>query len=251
MNVLTCADDFGSMMTCIYEAYACRLGHRSIRLELEPILQPELFCQYRQVDFDEKKAAAVIRSIQEKISWEAWQLVYRAAMSWQPHRLDCIYRFLLLGFHFGASVTDMLQHPAVSGLFALSRNVMNEAHYFREFIRFSSAKEKFLVSHIEPKCNILTLVAPHFSDRMPSEYWMIIDDTRNIAAVQPADEPFYLTSVTEEEMLRLKQAEKEDGITVLWKEFFHSISISQRASARRQRTMLPVWYRRHMPEFHE
>ncbi|MGI6012332.1 MAG: TIGR03915 family putative DNA repair protein [Ruminococcus sp.] len=249
MTVFTCADDFGAMMTSVYEAYASRLGHRNIRLDLEPILQPELFCQYRHVDFDEKKASSVIHSIQKKISWEAWQLVYRAAMSWRPNRLDHIYRFLLLGFHFGSSAVDMLQHPAVSSLAAISQSVCSEAHLFREFIRFSCVKETILVSHIEPKSNILTLIAPHFSDRMPSENWMIIDDTRNLAVVQPADEDFYLTSVTPEEVTRLKQTEREDCFTVLWKEFFHSITISQRSNSKCQRNMMPLWYRRHMTEF--
>ncbi|MGI6007412.1 MAG: TIGR03915 family putative DNA repair protein [Ruminococcus sp.] len=249
MNVFTCADDVGAMMTCIYEAYASRLGHRNIRLELEPVSQLELFCQYRHIDYDEKKASSVIHSIRKKISLEAWQLIYQTALSWRQDRLDCIYRFLLLGFHYGASVTEMLQHPAVSRLFALSRKVCNEAHLFREFVRFCAAGSNVLVSHIEPKCNILTLIAPHFSDRMPSENWILIDDTRKIAVVQPANQRFYLTNLSDSELERLMRLEKDDGISLLWKEFFHSIAIEQRRNCQCQRTLMPLWYRSHMTEF--
>ena len=36
----------------------------------------------------------------------------------------------------------------------------------------------------------------------------------------------------------------------LWKVFFKSIGIEQRKNPRCQRNMLPLWYRKHMTEFH-
>ena len=36
--------------------------------------------------------------------------------------------------------------------------------------------ERFYVSHLEPKSDVIMLVGRHFADRMPSEHWMIIDD---------------------------------------------------------------------------
>lgn len=249
MTVFTCSPDVTSMMTCIYEAYASRLGHRNIRLQLEPLYETELFCEYQHIDADESKAASVIRSIKEKISWKAWIAVYRAAMSFREDRLDCIYRFLLLGFHYGSSITDQLQHPAVSELFIISRKVMNEAHLFREFTRFSSIGNQILVSHIEPKCDVLSLIAPAFEDRMPSEHWMIIDDLRKTAVVHPADQSYYITSLTADEFQQLRQTENSDQYTDLWKEFFESITIQERSNQKCQRTMMPIWYRKHMTEF--
>lgn len=55
MVVFTCNDDFESMMTCIYDAWAARLGHSNIKLMTEPIEEPELFCQYRHIDPDPEK----------------------------------------------------------------------------------------------------------------------------------------------------------------------------------------------------
>lgn len=249
MTIFTCNDDFGSMMTCIYEAYASRLGHKNIRLQLEPVYEPELFCDYRHIDYNKEKADSVVRSIQKKISWEAWTTVYRAAMSFREDRLDCIYRFLLLGFHYGSSITKQLTHPAVSELFTICRKVMNEAHLFREFTRFSSIGNQILVSHIEPKCNVLSLIAPAFADRMPSEHWMIIDDTRKTAVVHPADQSYYLTELSEHELEQLRHTEQNDQFTDLWKEFFDAITIQPRSNKKCQRTMMPLWYRKHMTEF--
>ena len=84
-----------------------------------------------------------------------------------------------------------------------------------------------LVSHIEPKSNVLTLVAPHFSDRLPSENWMIIDDKRFIAVVHPADQDYYLTILSKEEMDRLS-IQTDDPFINLWKDFFNTIGIKER-----------------------
>ena len=52
MTVFTCEDNFDAMMTCVYEAWASRLGHSNIKLKTEPIGNLELFCDYRHVDTD-------------------------------------------------------------------------------------------------------------------------------------------------------------------------------------------------------
>lgn len=268
MTIYTCGESFEAMMTCIYEAWAGRRGHVNIRLQLEPVEQPELFCEYLPVSADAEKAEKVVRAIRQKISAEAYRQVFYAAMSFYPDRLDAIYRFLILGFACGAKVTKMFSEPSVMRVLELSRKAGNEMHYFREFTRFVSIdgyfsaqmsrmdaecmSEKVYVAHIEPKCNITAVTASHFADRMPSEYWMLIDDNRRIAAVHPKDQPFYMTILSEEEMQKLAETERRgDLFTKLWKEFFNTIGIQQRRNADCQRNMMPLWYRKHATEFQE
>lgn len=248
LTVFTCQDQFDAMMTCIYDAWASRLGHANVRLATEPLGTPELFCTYRHVDPQPDKAASVIRTIHKKISPLAGRIVYRAAMSSEEDKLDTIYRFLNFGFYQGPTATDCLQHPAVMHLLELDRRVANESHYFKEFIRFSSYENQVLVSHIEPKSHVLTLVAPHFADRLPSENWMIIDDGRRLAVVHPADQDYYLTELSSGELAELSR-EPDDAFVHLWKGFFTHISIRERKNPRCQRTMLPLWYRKNMTEF--
>lgn len=247
-TIFTCHDDFDAMMTCVYDAWASRLGHSNVRLKTEPIGNLELFCEYRHIDADSEKTASVVRSIQKKISFRAYQMIYRAAMSDAEDKLDAIYRFIVAGFHYGPHVTDYLQEPIVMRIFELNRKVGNEVHYHNEFIRFSNMQGNVLVSHIEPKSNVLTLVAPHFADRLPSENWMIIDDRRKTAIVHPMDEDYYLTTLSKEEMDQLSQ-KTDDPFIELWKGFFEHIGIKERKNPRCQRNMLPLWYRKHMTEF--
>ena len=248
MTVFTCEDNFDAMMTCVYEAWASRLGHSNIKLKTEPIGNLELFCDYRHVDADPEKTASVVRSIKSKISYQAYIMIYEAAMSDAEDKLDTVYRFMVAGFHYGAHVVDFLQAPVVMRMFELKRKVGNEAHFHVEFIRFANMPGDVLVSHIEPKSNVLTLVAPHFSDRLPSENWMIIDDKRFIAVVHPADQDYYLTILSKEEMDRLS-IQTDDPFIDLWKDFFNTIGIKERENHQCQRNLMPLWYRKHMTEF--
>lgn len=250
MTVFTCAETFEEMMTCIYEAWNSRKGHANIRLELEPIDQQEMFCDYIHVEADGEKAAKVVQAVRKKISWQAYRHMFQAAHSDAPDRLDTIYRFLILGFHFGAKVTDMMTQTCVMRVLELSRKTGNESHYFREFARFTSLDHQVYVCHIEPKCNILMMTAEHFADRMPSENWIMIDDQRMLAAVHPKNEAFYMARLTAGEIEKMRRSEElEDEFTALWMEFFRTIGIEERKNPKCQRTMLPLWYRKHMTEF--
>lgn len=247
-TVFTCRDHFDDMMTCIYDAWSSRLGHSNVRLKADPVGNLELFCEYRRTEADPAKTSSVIRTICQKISFRAYIMVYRAALSDQPDKLDAIYRFLTMGFYYGPSIIHRLQESAVMRLSELDRKVGNEAHYFQEFVRFSSMSHNTLISHITPKSNVLTLIAPHFSDRMPSENWMIIDDDRKLAIVHPADTDYYLTPLTDQDIFLLSQT-ADDPFVDLWKEFFKTIDIKERGNPRCQRNMLPLWYRKNMTEF--
>ena len=121
----------------------------------------------------------------------------------------------------GGKVTECLREESVMQIFELSRQVSNERHFFREFLRFTRIEPGIYVAHMEPKGNVVALVAGHFADRMPSEDWMIIDDRRGLGVIHPKNEPFYVTKFREEEMERLCQTEQqEDLYTQMWKEFF-------------------------------
>ncbi|MBS6161743.1 MAG: TIGR03915 family putative DNA repair protein [Firmicutes bacterium] len=250
MVIFTCKDDFESMMTCIYDAWAARLGHSNIRLLTEPIGNLELFCEYRHVEKDREKTDKVIRSIQKKICPEAYEWVYAAAMSFHPYKLDSIYRFLVLGFSVGSNILHMFHIPQVATVFELKRKVYNECHQFREFLRFSRLNNQAFFSVIEPKCNILTLLLPHFEDRMPSEDWMITDKTRMLSVIHPKDSSSFLTTVTKDELSYMEEEKNEkDQYIRLWKVFFQSVSIDARKNLRCQRNHLPLWFRKNMTEF--
>lgn len=305
-TVFVCEDNLDSILTGVYDAWASKQGHAHVQLVLNSAFTYSLLCSYITVKTDTAKAESVVRSIKKKISVLAWQMVYRAAMSDDETKADAIYRFLIGGFHFGARITEMLAEPAVQKIFALNRQVANEAHFYREILRFESvisstddvAASSFhdtaasassfyapagsrghteitkkphglspaagdtllsgntdstahcgeiLYAKIRPKSNVLAMVAPHFADRLPSENFLILDVGHSIAAVHPADRPWFLTPLTKEQADMLL-AQNADQYPDLWKTFYHMIAIKERKNPKLQRNMLPLRYREFMTE---
>ena len=252
MKIFTCKDRLEDIMTCIYDAWAeaLKIGHSQIQLKKEPIFQQTMFDEYIHVDGDPSKAEKVIRSIRRNISEEAYLDVYYATLSAEEDALQAIYNFLRAGFAAGGSILRQYSNPHVIKLLEIRRRVSNEAHHFQEFARFQSLDSKVYVCHLEPQNDVIMLVGNHFSDRMPSEHWMIIDDNRKTACVHVKDGENYLRYLTDEEFETLRQTESyEDEYTDMWKTFFHAISIEQRRNYICQRNLFPLWKRKHAVEF--
>lgn len=252
MRIFTCRDRYEDMMTCIYDAWEWALdnGHDNLILRKEPIEQFSLFDEYVHVEADEEKARKVTNSIRKKISDDAYISVYYAALSSEEDSLDTIYRFLNLGFKAGRYITHMLTNPIVMRMMEIRRKIGNESHSFIEFARFNSLDGKILVSHIEPKNNIISLMVNHFEDRMPSENFMIIDDTRALAVIHPKNENSYVRYLEPKELNALKKTEENrDCFEDMWVDFFHTIAIKERENYKCQRNHIPLWMRKHMIDY--
>lgn len=250
-KIFTCGDSYEDAATCIYTAweYALKVGHSNVRIEREPVSQLDMFSEYEHVEADSEKTARFTRSVQ-KISAVVYRNVFYALLSDQNEAVDAVYRYLILAFREGRKVEHMLIDPEVMRVMELSRRVSNEAHKFREMARFTSVDRKVYVCNIEPKSDVSLLVAEHFSDRMPSEHWVIVDDMRHTAVVHPADGDMYLKRLTGEEFNVLSSADNmTDEYTDMWRTFFDAIAIEQRENYRCQRTLFPLWIRKHATEF--
>jgi len=249
MYIFICRPDYDSMLTCIYEAWASGKGHHNVKLCIEPVEQYTLFDEYIHVEPDEKKAESVSRSVWCKISQRMYHEISYALLSFEEDALDTVYRVLILGFHFGPGALDMLQYKEVTRFCEIRKLVSREVHSFLEFMRFHLVKDNIYIAHFEPRSRVLMPIAGYFADRMPSENWMIIDDVHKEAIVHPKEGECYLRILTEDEQKALSDTECEDSYTQLWRNYFHTMGISQRANRACQNNHFPLWMRKHVTEF--
>lgn len=251
MKIFTCEDDFEAILSCIYDAWveSSRVGYANVQVIREKHVMPNLFDTYVSSIPSEDKAQKVVQAIERKISETAYIWCYRAAMSDLPEAPDAIFRFLILGFHVGPRLTQMLTEKEVIKMMEINRRVGNESHFFREFARFTCVDGVY-ICHLEPKSNVIQYVTSHFTDRMPSENFMIIDDGRRLAGIHPKDREPYYRILTVEEFERFSSTESyEDSFTSMWRTFFDSIAIQQRINPTCQRNHFPMWMRKHATEF--
>lgn len=252
IHIYVCEDQIESIFTAIYEAWASGYGHAYNRILVGPIQNYELFSEYIMVHADPEKSRKVTESIKRKIGSEAYTGVYDMAISDNPEKGEIIYRFLILGFQYGLRVMDYLSNDYVSLITKNMKTIWREVHHYYGFVRFSELSNGILLSQIKPKNNLLTLLAPHFADRMQQENFMIIDEGRKLAAVHPAHNPWFLVSLSmiDPELLK-EHTKKEETMSSAWSVFVDNIAIKERENYHLQRNMLPLRFREYMPEFME
>lgn len=249
-TVFLCEGEFESILCGVYDAWISRLGHANVKLELVSNVNYEMFCQYHEVETTPDKVKKVSEAIHKKISGEAYEMVYKASLSKDENRADKIYRFLIYGFHHGRNILTMLQIAAVFNLFKMCRYVSNEQHVLLGFVRFAQMKQGILLGSICPKNDVLVLLAPHFSERLSGENWILYDEGREKAVLHSADNGWIVVRLDSEQWKeQFSHQTDEEEFQELWKSFHRSISIKERENPVCQRTHLPVRYRSYMTEF--
>ncbi len=253
-RIYLCDNNIDGIFTAIYQAWSSRLGHSNIKIEEKSegsrYSNIELFAEYTITDTDPELAYKVAKSIKEKISTGAYEMVCRTALSDYVGKADLIYRFLILGFAVGAEIMEHLNNEVVNRMFRINKNVGNETHHLLGFIRFSEQKNGLLTAIIHPKNNVLSLVMPHFADRLPQERFLIYDANRKLAALHVPDTQWIIAEVPAIDQERIREVSAyEDQYRDLWITFFDHIAIKERANYKLQRNNLPLRFREDMTEF--
>ncbi len=251
---LICRDSPEGIFTGIYEAYAMRRPHDSIHIQVGEEENLRLFAVYRHVEPDREKSLRVSATLERRLGAEAYIEICCALAAQDGEKGEAVYKTVVCGFKRkdGRQVMGDLSNPYVHKVFELARNVKNEAHHWKEFLRFQEQEGGMLFSKIGPKNNVLTFLMPHFSDRLPLLNFMIYDENRNLFAVHPASGEWYLVSDMQvrEERFQTYSGD-ETKYQELFRHFCKTIAIKERKNLKLQRNMLPLWFQEYMVEFGE
>ena len=233
---------FEGLLCCIYESYYKKelpsmiFHHGEAQETLFPV---------KEIETDHIAAKKVEDSIAQSISKEALRLVRMCYFSHMENRELTILHFLRMGYKIGAKVTNMLAHDVVRTITKSAQNVGGEAHFYREFLRFSEYNGA-LVAIIEPKNFVLPITSPHFCDRFPSEQFLIYDKTHKCAFVYQNGKK----SLVPLDHLELPEADAEEKqYRALWKRFYNTIAVEGRINPKLRMGNMPKRYWTHMTEF--
>ena len=248
--VLLCEDSAEGIFTGVYEAYALKRSHESIRLRTGGETQTSLFTEYREIATDEEKARRVMKTLKGSFCAEDYEAFFMAAASPVPEKAQAIYGSIVWGLaHRGrGSILRHLTDPDVCRMLELARNASNELHHLKGFLRFQELESGLLFSVIQPKNAVLAMLAEHFADRLPSENFLIYDEGRKQYAIHPAGRSWFLSREQEEVPEPAVSAQEEYYGELFWR-FCHSISIDERKNIELQRNLLPLRFRPYMTEF--
>ena len=99
-------------------------------------------------------------------------------------------------------------------------------------------------AELEPDCDVLTLLADHFSERLADQGWILHDLRREKAALYDMKEWI----VTDMPPQITDSIEKHDAYQDLWREFYRSTTTTQRLNYKTQRGHMPKKYWKRLTE---
>lgn len=235
---------YQGFLCCVAECFKDKRLPQGVQLLDEP--QGTLF-GIKAVDTDMDLAARVERSVKEKISPLARDMVRKGFLTCMEDKELRLIRFILKGYRHGSRVTRMSVDPDVHAIDKGLLYLKNEAHYHVEFMRFSDCGG-FLASLITPNNTVLPLVAPHFCERFNTENLMIFDKTHGMGFLYQADG--HKREFFRADSLQLPEpSQEETRFRELWRRFYDTIAVEGRINPKLRMGHMPMRYWQNMTEF--
>lgn len=258
-TIYVCEDSLTGIFSGIYEVWKRKMTAEEAGLEVGDSFERRLFCEYIFCKAEERKALAVIRMIQKNLGVDVYEKISYALLSADRRKAEMVFRAMLEAKKLSRKdrLMEHLGNEAVRAVFGMYRQVANEAHHYKGFVRFRELKNKTLFAKIEPKHAVLPCIAEHFADRFPQENWVIYDKTHEVFLIHEKGKRYYFL----QQYMCMKGdsgsaqniaggfSEEEMDYEALWKEFVQSISVAERENRALQNQNLPLRFRTNLVEF--
>lgn len=258
-TIYVCEDSLTGIFSGIYEVWKRKMTAEEAGLEVGDSFERRLFCEYIFCKAEERKALAVIRMIQKNLGADVYEKISYALLSADRRKADMVFRAMLEAKKLSRKdrLMEHLGNEAVRAVFGMYRQVANEAHHYKGFVRFRELKNKTLFAKIEPKHAVLPCIAEHFADRFPQENWIIYDKTHEVFLIHEKGKRYYFL----QQYMCMKGdsgsaqkiaggfSEEEMDYETLWKGFVQSISVAERENRALQKQNLPLRFRTNLVEF--
>lgn len=130
-----------------------------------------------------------------------------------------------------------------------SKKISRESHRIKALVRFEELEDGMLAARIAPDFNVLPLSIAHFQQRYRHENWVIFDTARQFGLWYQHGQCQLVSP--EADFLARPQAyysTQEAHYQSLWRQFFHSVTITERINPQAHRRVLPQRYWRYLTE---
>ena len=155
---------------------------------------------------------------------DIYEKIFTVAQSIADNKASVIYHCLQRMFKYGTSVLHNINDEYIFQFNKIYKKAANEAHFYIEILRFNENANGFLTARIEPDNNIIYMIIDHFNDRLHCENFLIYDVRRNIAYIHM------------------------NNNTAFFYNDYNTIAIKERVNYKCQINMLPLKYRKYLPE---
>lgn len=243
---------FDGLLTAIFDAYFCKCFPDVIVREGEVL--PMFYDECREVVTDEEKSRRVWRSLEKKLSREALSALVASFLCEIPEYDIVLFRYIRKAVDSRVSIETDFSDPDVVEMTRMVRRVRGEAQRVKQFVRFQKAADGTYFGVIEPLYNVLAVVMPHFVDRFSTMTFLLYDRRRGfgyfydgkdtVRVTLPEELQHIATGRLSPEMMDKDERLYQD----MWRTYFKSIAIKERANPRKQRKDMPVRFWKYLTE---
>lgn len=190
-------------------------------------------------------AEKVASGILKKLGKDNFERIMKVYWSEAENAPEVILEFLRCGFAKGPRVIEDLADPRVEIFSKLSNAVSRESHKLIGLLRFKELKGSVFYAAYESTYNQLTLIAPHFVERLSTETWVIHDLGRSQAAFHRNGQ-WHIAVL--DPMMHLTLAEGEEDFDLMWQRYYERIAIEERKNLNLRRQNMPKKYWKYLNE---
>ncbi len=199
------------------------------------------------------KVERVFRGLEKKLSSFALSGLLYASLA-EDAGME-LFRYIRKVFDAPGRVEGNLADPDVLAVERLTRKVGREKHHLMGFARFQKTVQGVYLALVEPCCDVLPLLVPHFRERFGEQPWMLYDVRRTYGIF--CDGERCAQAHLDGKLLRdggldpALLAEDEALFTRMWRQYFASAAIAERANPKLQARCLPRRFWKYLPEKHQ
>ncbi|PQA59192.1 TIGR03915 family putative DNA repair protein [Siphonobacter curvatus] len=251
MEIYVFDDTFEGFLTLIFDWYNRKPG--SITVSSAKHYHPQAFSQTYFIVTDPEKAMRVATGLRKRLSKEAWRAVYCTFLSERLEAYEHLFGFAVYVFSDVSQAESNYGNEHVLFVHQMARKVEREKHHLEAFVRFQQTQDGMYYAPIEPKYNVLPLIAGHFRGRYADQSWVIYDHVRKYGLYYDLQRLQLITldfqrSHNFDTPARISEDHHEEMYQLLWKDYFKSANIPARRNLKLHVRNLPRRFWKYLTE---
>lgn len=251
MQTIIYDSSFDDFLCAVFDVYEYKFSE--VEIITEAGFRGNIFEKIHFTNHDPKHSERVLKGLQQKLSPEAQQQLYRAFLSEITGIENVLLQYIRYVFSSKQSVEDDCSNMAVLTIAQTAKKVGREKHRMEAFVRFQKTADYLFYAIVEPDYNVLPLIAEHFKNRYADQAWLIYDtrrrwglyyDLKTVAEVQLS----FRDDVGDGKNIRSVFEENEESYQKLWQAYFKSTNIPARKNKKLHLQHMPKRYWRYLTE---
>ncbi|MBQ7407833.1 MAG: TIGR03915 family putative DNA repair protein [Clostridia bacterium] len=232
------------LFSCVYNSFVLKeIPYLVADGDLQLLLDGEV----RNIKTDHEANKRIITALYNYIGFNALSDIKFAFRSGNENKSDVIFRYIRRTFECRKNISGKFSEKIVMDFYDLVKQVSNEVHRMKGFVRFSECADTIMYARFSPDNDITDLLMPHFTARFKNMPFVIHDVSRGKVAMFNGSESKILTV---DSPFWLQMSEQERTFQSLWRTYYNSVNIKERKNDKLMRSFLPTRYHKHLTELH-